>query len=118
MGGLVYIIHLELPLAHARHYVGWSSSWWNLYRRLDHHRAGSGARMMAAVEKAGIRWAVVEVRVGTRSDERRLKNRKDYGKRSCPVCMGKKVACFFPRCGKVYRYEGWLQRHQEAVGHG
>lgn len=73
--------------------------------------------MMAAVEEAGIRWCVAEVREGTRTDERRVKNRKDYGKRSCPLCLGKRLACYSPGCGKLYRHRGWLTRHQNATGH-
>ena len=117
LGGLIYFIHFETPLAHAHHYVGWTASAWNLRLRLGHHRSGNGARLMAAVEKAGIRWCVVEVRAGTRTDERRVKNRKDYGKRACPVCTGRRLACFETGCGKTYRYAGWLRRHQLATGH-
>lgn len=115
MEGLVYVIHLEQPLAHARHYVGWTKDSWNFRLRMAHHRAGSGARMMAAVGKAGIRWAPVLVMDGTRDDERRLKNGKNVGKRLCPVCAGARLVCF--DCGKTYRYAGWLRRHQAATGH-
>lgn len=112
--GLVYTIHLEQPLAHARHYVGWTKDSWNLRLRVGHHRAGSGARFLAAVGKAGIRFAVVDVTEGTRHDERRVKLGKNTGARRCPVCRGHRHVCF--GCGRLYRHAGWLRRHQLTKG--
>jgi hypothetical protein len=112
--GLVYTIHLEVPLCHARHYVGWTASPWHLSLRLAHHRAGNGSRLLAAVTKAGIRFVVADVQPGTRADERRKKDRKDCP-RTCQLCRGQRLACF--DCGRLYRFPGWLTRHQAATGH-
>jgi hypothetical protein len=113
MDGLVYLVHLEQPLAHARHYVGWSASAWNLRLRLAHHRAGSGSRFLAAVTKAGIRFQPVRVVEGTRADERHLKNGKNVA-RLCPVCRGHRHVCM--GCGRLYQHAGWLRRHQLTKG--
>lgn len=112
--GLVYVIHLEAPLAHARHYVGWTKNSWNLRLRLAHHRAGSGSRFLHHVGKAGIRWQLVAVKEGDRREERRMKDGGHVGLRHCPVCRDGRHLCF--GCGKLYRHAGWLRRHQLLKG--
>jgi predicted GIY-YIG superfamily endonuclease len=104
--GKVYMIHFEQPYKHARHYVGYSD---NLTFRLQHHRNGTGARLMQVVNEAGIGWVVALVAEGTRLDERALKNRKNTPK-LCPVCTGKTAHVCYD-CGKVYKFAGWLRRH-------
>lgn len=112
---MIYVLHFEQPLAHARHYIGFTQGSWSYRLRLAHHRAGSGARLMAAVGKAGIRWQPVLTLPGGRCEERRLKDRKDVGKRLCPVCTGRRLVCF--DCGRLYRHPGWLRRHHAQTGH-
>lgn len=107
-GQVVYLLHLEAPHAHARHYVGWSA---NLAYRLDHHRAGRGARLLAAVSAAGGRFIVARLWNGTRTDERRLHNRKNTP-RICPVCRGELHPCF--GCGRLYRRASTPARHARA----
>jgi len=86
--GTVYLIHFDAPLAHARHYVGWAS---NLSGRLAHHRKGSGARLMRAVNEAGITWSVVRTwQEADRNFERKLKNQKNTP-RLCPACTAEPV---------------------------
>lgn len=111
--GLVYLVHLEAPLAHSRHYVGYSRSAWNLRLRMGHHRSGSGSRFLAAVGKAGIRFQPVLVVDGTRADERALKDGKHVS-RVCPACRGHVHVCF--GCGRLYKHRGWLVRHQATKG--
>lgn len=83
----VYLIHFARPLAHAQHYVGFTTDESTLEARLDHHRKGNGARLMAAVTFAGIPWDVVRVwPEGTRDFERSLKSHS--GTRYCPTCRG------------------------------
>jgi predicted GIY-YIG superfamily endonuclease len=105
----VYLIHFEKPYKHARHYLGWSDQ---LAFRLAHHKSGTGANLLRVVNEAGIKWAMVRVWPGgSRVDERKLKNHSST--RHCPVCQGRAHVCW--DCGKVYRYPGWLRRHQRAV---
>ena len=88
---MVYLIHFERKLAHAQHYVGFSSSPAALRRRLDHHRSGNGSRLMNAVVQAGIPYRVVRIwPEGTRTEERRIKNTA-HPERICPVCSGQPV---------------------------
>lgn len=81
--GTVYLLCFERPLAHARHYLGWAS---DLDRRLNEHRLGYGARLLAALIGAGIGWSVSRTWEGeTRRFERALKNMK-CTPRMCPRC--------------------------------
>ena len=80
---MVYLIHFEKPLAHSRHYIGWTS---NLEKRLAHHKNGTGARILLALNLAGIAWKVV--RTWPEADghfERQLHNYKN-SPRLCPIC--------------------------------
>jgi hypothetical protein len=86
----VYLLHLDPPLAHSSHYIGFCTSERMVQPRLDHHMAGNGARMMRAAAAAGCRVTVAHVWPdGDRNFERRLKRRKDATK-FCPVCGGGK----------------------------
>lgn len=84
--GTIYLIHFNTPYAHARHYTGWSE---NLEARLEEHRRGNGARLMAVIKASGITWVLARTWEGTRKLERRLKNSGGASRR-CPVCRGKK----------------------------
>lgn len=89
----VYLLHVINPetgesarLGHAAHYAGYTS--WDVEGRLAYHRAGKGSRLMAAIMDAGLDVVVARRWLGgTRTDERRLKNRGSLC-RSCPVCRG------------------------------
>lgn len=79
--GIIYLIHFDRPYRHARHYLGWTT---DLPSRLDAHRRGQGARLMAVITDAGIGWQLARTWNGPRTRERQLKQR---GKtRCCPVC--------------------------------
>jgi predicted GIY-YIG superfamily endonuclease len=81
--GTVYLLHFDRPLAHARHYTGWSA---NLPLRLAEHRAGHGARLTEVVAGAGIGWRLARTWPNTtRADERRLKKQGGASRR-CPLC--------------------------------
>lgn len=87
-GPVVYLIHFDRPYQHARHYVGWTE---NLTYRLAHHRAGSGSRLLAVVNEAGIGWDVTRVWPGaSRTFERQVKAHS--AGRWCPLCTTR------PRC--------------------
>ncbi|HZR80419.1 MAG TPA: hypothetical protein VFD92_04905 [Candidatus Binatia bacterium] len=89
---MVYLIHFDRPLAHAQHYLGFSENEETLGRRLEHHRAGTGSRLMAAVARAGIDRRVVRIwPEGTRTFERELKNRRDRA-HLCPECRAWRAA--------------------------
>ena len=82
---MVYLIHFSRKLHHAGHYLGYAS---NLDNRIERHRSGDGAKLLRAVQEAGIDWEVVRTWEGDRTLERRLKRQKNAGK-LCPICSGK-----------------------------
>lgn len=82
--GLIYLIHFDAPLHHAMHYLGFVED--DLNARLARHRSGQGAKLLAALNRAGIGYRVVKTWAGDRSLERSLKNRKN-GPRLCPICQ-------------------------------
>jgi hypothetical protein len=80
-----YLIRLDQPYFHARHYVGFSN---DIPRRVEAHRKGQGSPLLAAVLAAGIDFRVVRVWPGAdRRFERELHNR--HGSRLCsePACV-------------------------------
>jgi predicted GIY-YIG superfamily endonuclease len=83
---MIYLIHFSEPLAHARHYIGFvDGDADQVQARLQEHRAGWGAKILAECNRRGIRYDVVATFPGDRSQERRLKRHKKtvcY----CPVC--------------------------------
>ena len=79
--GTVYLLHFDRPYHHARHYIGFAT---DLDRRMEEHRAGRGARLMAVIASAGIGFVVARTWPGDRKLERRLKNY--HGPRLCPIC--------------------------------
>lgn len=94
---VVYLIHFDDPYPRdsrgsVQHYIGFSGFGRGmLRRRLGYHAAGSGARLMDAVRRAGIGWRVVRLWWGEgREFERRLKRCKK-AREFCPVCRGERV---------------------------
>lgn len=86
--GTIYVVHFAQPLAHARHYIGWTQ---NLPARMSQHRAGYGGRLMAAVQAAGIDWTVSYTELGDRYRERQLKNQSSAARRFCWLCKVEKL---------------------------
>src|SRR6266567_6741267 len=86
-GSKVYLIHLDKPLNHARHYLGFSE---DLFKRLQQHRNGQGAAFMRAIEKQGISWHVSRIWDGDRAFERVLKDQHNAS-HLCPTCRQEKV---------------------------
>lgn len=48
----VYVLHIEPPLGHARHYVGYTPDE-DLARRIAEHMSGSGSPLIRAAVAAG-----------------------------------------------------------------
>ena len=80
--GTVYLIHLDVPYKHARHYTGWTA---DLDARLQAHRHGRGARLMEVITAAAITWQLARTWPGGRDRERAIKNRHE-APRLCPIC--------------------------------
>ena len=85
---MIYLLHFHRKFGHARHYLGFCANEENLIARMERHRRGDGSRLVRAVSAAGIRWKCVRVwPSGTRTEERKLKNRRNASQ-LCPVCRG------------------------------
>src|SRR5262249_28678879 len=82
--GTIYLLHFSEADRHAKHYRGYAA---DLDARLERHRSGQGARLLAVLKSAGVGWECVRTWSGSRALERRLKNRKEAPK-LCPVCAG------------------------------
>ena len=80
--GVIYLLHLDRPYRHAKHYTGWTS---DLETRLAEHAAGRGARLLEVVRAAGIGWTLARTWPGTRTRERQIKN-QGGASRHCPQC--------------------------------
>ena len=79
----VYLIHFEEKYHHAGHYLGYSK---HLWFRIICHRANTGAKLLKAVNQAGIEWTVVRTwPVDSQELERKLKSLKN-SPRLCPIC--------------------------------
>lgn len=81
----VYLLHFDRPLAHARHYIGFTK---NLDSRLGRHENGRGSRLVDAVLEAGIGYTVAKTWNGDRNFERWLKRKKNTPQ-LCPICNPK-----------------------------
>lgn len=81
--GTVYLICFDEPLAHAHHYIGYTDG--DVERRLEQHKRGNGARLMAVLKERGIGWKLVRTWEGDRTFERKLKNSHN-APRLCPTC--------------------------------
>lgn len=90
---MVYLIHFDKKLAHAQHYIGFAEDQRTFETRIKQHRSKAkktkGAKLLRAVNIAGIGWDVVKVwEDGDRTFERSLKNKKKTSC-ICPVCTNK-----------------------------
>jgi hypothetical protein len=84
--GVVYLLCFDEPYHHARHYVGFCTSYEGVESRLHYHECGKGSRLLAAVSKAGIKWSLVRLWKGTRKDERKL-HKRGNAIQYCPRCQ-------------------------------
>lgn len=83
---MIYLIHFDRPLAHARHYIGYTESAATLPARIEAHRSGNGAKILKALNGHGIGYKVVMTWRGDRRQERKLKNKKKSSS-LCPICQ-------------------------------
>ncbi len=83
---MVYLIHFDEPFKGVQHYLGYSADE-KFAARIRHHQKNTGARLIRAVNLAGIGWNVVRQWPDQDGNfERQLKNRKNSSK-LCPVCI-------------------------------
>lgn len=92
---MIYVLHFDRPLSHARHYTGYVKSVGGLERRLAEHAAGRGARLMEVIAERGIGWTLARVMEGGRNKERQIKRSGNVPRSHCPLCKGR------PKGGEV-----------------
>jgi len=82
---MIYLIHIDPPVSHAKHYLGWTTPE-RLAVRLRHHEQGKGARLLlAALERGALVRLVRLWRDGSILEERRIKRTSRLAVH-CPVC--------------------------------
>jgi len=84
----VYLLHFDKALCHAQHYMGSAA---DLEARLEKHRTGNGARLMAVIKDLGIGWEVAriwehETLKKARLAESRYKRVYKSARKLCPIC--------------------------------
>lgn len=91
----IYILHIEIPLSHARHYMG---STQDLEPRLAAHAQGRGARLTQVLLELSMKWQLgglfqekdFSVHSTGRKAERKAKNNHS-GPTYCEICSGKRT---------------------------
>lgn len=90
--GVVYIIELERAIGtenqSATTYIGYADDG-DWARRLNEHRTGRGAKMLAYAASIGIAFRVVCVATGTRKLERGLKNQGSCARTLAKIRAGR-----------------------------
>lgn len=87
---VVYLIHLDKPLCHARHYLGYTALE-SVQDWLDRHRSSNGSRLLAACNNLGIGYQIVrtwdcDTTQQAKRLERKLKQLHN-APRLCPICQ-------------------------------
>lgn len=85
---MVYLLHFSEPISPShtcQHYIGSTD---NLEQRLEKHRKGQGARLTQVANERNIDFVLAWVWEGDKTEERKLKNRKNSPK-LCPFCQRK-----------------------------
>lgn len=85
----VYLLHLDPPLKHAKHYLGYSR---DITARVVTHLSGRGSPLVRAALAAGSQVSLVRIWDGApQTLERALKDRKNVPL-LCPTCREETLA--------------------------
>ena len=86
MGGCVYLIRFDRPIAPGRHTTQHCAGWEAVRGSgIEQHKKGIGSRLCQVASERPIGFDVVPTVPGDRGDERRLK-RGHKLRRICPLC--------------------------------
>lgn len=86
MKAYIYILHFDLPLAHAEHYCGCTT---NIRARMARHAHGHGSNLTRVLKEQGITWRLGHLAYCSFADMRRLeRSLKDLKNtpRHCDIC--------------------------------
>ena len=112
--GQVYIICFDRPYKSesgrtVRHYVGFAT---DLNKRIAHHKANTGAKLIRALNLAGIDWKVVRVfKNVSREIERKIKNYKKTDA-FCPNCFSSHLQTLSTPKGYIEPPEQWKRAYK------
>lgn len=82
--GTLYLLHFDKIVSDtAQHYLGFTMR--TPEERLVDHRTGRGAKLTRYAAQCNVKMEIVWTVLGTRADERRLKNRSNH-RSICPLC--------------------------------
>lgn len=86
----LYLLHIEPPYKQAKHYLGFTPDE-DPARRVAEHLSGGckASPLIKAALKAGHTVTHVRTMEGSRTDERRIKNKRNTP-RLCPCCREKR----------------------------
>lgn len=82
---VVYLLHFDRPVKHARHYIGITSAA-RLEQRQEEHRSGHGAALTRAAFRARIGWTVAKLWENANFSLERDLKRRGHLHRHCPIC--------------------------------
>ncbi len=82
--GTVYLLHLDPPFKHARHYIGFTRM--TMDERMRRHHGRHGARLLRAQLAAGGTWRVAQVWPQVQRQWELTLKRRGGGARCCPIC--------------------------------
>lgn len=84
---MIYFLHIDPPLSHAKHYVGWTSDT-DVTRRVKKHLNQTGShpsKLVGAALRAGRTVTLAGTIEGDRHLEKKIKN-SGHTARYCPAC--------------------------------
>lgn len=81
----VYLLHIDPPLRHSRHYIGFAYDG-NLEERLKRHKLGTGGTLPKHAIAAGSTITVAHVWPGASREFERYVKRHGGATRWCPLC--------------------------------
>lgn len=84
-GYILYLLHFDVPIRHARHYLGITREG-RLEARQEEHRSGHGAALTRSAFRARIGWTVAKVWENANFSLERDLKRRGHLHRHCPLC--------------------------------
>ena len=82
----VYLLHIDPPLRHSKHYIGYARDEKQFGERVKRHKAGTGGALPREAIKAGSMIEVAHVWDGAPREFKRYVKRYGGATRYCPLC--------------------------------
>lgn len=82
----VYLLHIDPPLRHSKHYVGYCRSTKELFERLGRHRNGTGGVLPREAVKKGSKLSLSIVWPEASKEFEKYVKQHGGATRYCPMC--------------------------------